>query len=105
MRRARVFLHGIQAGILTEQMKGSDYSFTYDSDYSGPPVSMTLPLQQDSYIFPSFPFFFEGLLPEGFQLESILQRKKIDRDDYFGLLLLLGHDLVGAVTLEEAGDE
>lgn len=105
MRRARVFLHGVPAGVLTEQDNEAGYTFRYDPLYSGPPVSLTLPVISSEYTFKRFPPFFEGLLPEGFQLDHILQRKKIDRDDYFGLLLLLGHDLVGAVTLERLPED
>jgi serine/threonine-protein kinase HipA len=48
-------------------------------------------------IFP----FFEGLLPEGPQLESLLRIMKIDRDDLFGQLIAIGQDTVGAVTIKE----
>jgi len=40
-------------------------------------------------------------LPEGFQLEALLRRKKLDRNDHFGQLLLVGGDTVGAVTVRE----
>jgi serine/threonine-protein kinase HipA len=52
------------------------------------------------YEFKTFPPFFDGLLPEGAQLEGLLRLKKLDRSDYFGQLISVGQDLVGAVTVE-----
>jgi serine/threonine-protein kinase HipA len=52
------------------------------------------------YSFDSFPPFFDGLLPEGIQLESLLRRRKIDRGDLFAQLVAVGADLVGVVTVE-----
>ncbi|WP_156812382.1 HipA N-terminal domain-containing protein [Legionella tunisiensis] len=46
---------------------------------------------------------FEGLLPEGIMLEALLRKYKIDRNDYFGQLILVGRDVVGAVTIEGLG--
>lgn len=45
MRRCEVYLHGIKAGMLTEEDNG-EYTFTYDSSYlekeDYPSVSLTL---------------------------------------------------------------
>ena len=38
----------------------------------------------------TFPPPFEGLLPEGAQLEALLRNHKIDRDDAFGKLVVVG---------------
>jgi serine/threonine-protein kinase HipA len=58
-----------------------------------------MPVREESYLFDEFPPFFDGLLPEGFQLEALLRQKKIDRNDKFGQLLIIGADTVGAVTV------
>lgn len=100
MRRARVKMHNINAGILTEKNK-QNYIFQYDKNYNGPPVSLTMPLQEQPYQFETFPSFFEGLLPEGVLLEGLLKIYKIDKSDYFQQLITTGHDLVGAVTVQE----
>lgn len=100
MRKARIFVHDIEAGIF-EELKGGKYTFTYHSNYHGAPVSLTMPLKNTDYIFDAFPPFFEGLLPEGNMLEALLRKYKIDRNDYFGQLLQVGQDVVGAVTIEE----
>lgn len=100
MRQAYVSVNGIRAGIL-EELEGKKYQFTYLNDYQGAPVSLTMPLTNKIYDFDVFPPFFEGLLPEGIMLEALLRKYKIDKNDYFGQLILVGQDVVGAVTIEE----
>ncbi len=100
MRKASIAVHGVYAGIL-EQLNDKTYQFTYLTDYQGPPVSLTMPLIQKIYTFDIFPPFFEGLLPEGVMLEALLKKYKIDRNDYFSQLILVGGDVVGAVTIKE----
>lgn len=99
MRRARVFVNKKLAGIFTE-LTPNHYEFVYDSAYQGNPVSLTMPLQQSTYTFQHFPAFFDGLLPEGAMLEALLKMNKIDRTDYFGQLLQVGQDVIGAVSVE-----
>jgi serine/threonine-protein kinase HipA len=102
MRNARVFFENDLAGMLTEADDGKEYQFLYDPGYSGPPISLTMPVRREVYIFKEFPPFFDGLLPEGFQLEALLRQKKLDRNDKFGQLLIIGADTVGAVTIKGA---
>ena len=99
MRSARVFFENDLTGMLTEVKYGKEYRFLYDPGYSGPPISLTMPVREDIYLFKEFPPFFDGLLPEGFQLEALLRQKKLDSNDKFGQLLLIGGDTVGAVTI------
>ena len=101
MRRADVFFNFRSAGRLTEEEPGTCYIFAYDQFYDGPPVSLTMPVRPEPYIFGEFPPFFDGLLPEGMQLEGLLKQKKIDRDDKFSQILAVGADTVGAVSVEE----
>lgn len=100
MRKARVCVDGVEAGIL-EELSDEKYRFTYHSDYHGAPISLTIPLEKPTYEFNQFPAFFEGLLPEGMMLEALLRKYKLDKNDYFGQLIQVGHDVVGAVTIEE----
>ena len=102
MRSARVFFENDFTGQLIEAENGREYSFQYEQGYNGPPISLTMPVQEEPYHFNEFPRFFDGLLPEGFQLEALLRQKKLDRDDKFGQLLIVGADTVGAVTIKEA---
>ncbi len=100
MRKAIIRTHNTKAGILTEHSK-THYVFQYDIGYEGPPISLTMPVRDNPYEFECFPPFFDGLLPEGIQLEGLLKNSKIDKSDYFKQLLATGQDLVGAVTVEE----
>ncbi|RUR09266.1 HipA N-terminal domain-containing protein [Legionella septentrionalis] len=100
MRKASVLVNGMKAGILKE-LNGGKYQFIYFDDYHGAPVSLTMPLTNTVYDFDKFPPFFEGLLPEGILLEALLRKYKIDRNDYFGQLITVGHDVIGSVTIEE----
>ena len=101
MRRALVSVHDVSAGILEETIPGKSYRFTYFDSYSGPPVSLTMPTAGLEFVYDRFPPFFDGLLPEGMQLEGLLRVKKIDRLDYYSQLVAVGRDLVGAVTVAE----
>lgn len=100
MRSAEVFVNNMRSGVLTENSR-FDYIFKYDDHYQGSPVSLTLPLNQKEYQFKYFPSFFEGLLPEGYQLEALLRDRKINRSDLFEQLMVCGADCVGAVTVKE----
>jgi serine/threonine-protein kinase HipA len=101
MRKAEIFMHGVAAGHLEETAAGGAYCFKYHPGYKGPPISLTMPIEEKTFEFDGFPPFFEGLLPEGMMLESLLKKRKLDRHDYFGQLVTLGADLVGAVTVVE----
>jgi serine/threonine-protein kinase HipA len=99
MREAEVYVHDKLAGILGEAEQGFD--FTYESGYDGPPVSLTMPTKTKKHTFEDFPPFFEGLLPEGIQLDALLRTEKLDKSDYLGQLITVGNDLVGAVSVRE----
>lgn len=94
-------MHNVLAGYLTEVEKGRHYKFEYDKNYSGDPISLTMPLEYKEFSYDSFPPFFDGLLPEGIQLDGLLRFNKIDKDDYFSQIVAAGADLVGAVSVEE----
>lgn len=97
MRQAEVRVDGQRAGVLTETEAG--YVFEYDYVYDGRSVSLTMPVDARVHEFDRFPPFFDGLLPEGAQLEALVRQAKLDRTDYLGQLLTVGADLVGNVTV------
>ena len=101
MRKANVYMHGERAGMLIEDKKKEKYRFIYDEEYDGQPISVTMPVEKKEFQYEQFPPFFEGLLPEGVNLEMLLRTKKIDRDDAFSQLMAVGEDTVGAVTVRE----
>ncbi len=100
-RKAIVYSGGIKAGILEETETG--YRFTYDEDFIGHnvPVSLSLPLRKEPYeskdLFP----FFQGLIPEGWYLDIVSSTLKIDRDDDYGILLATCKETIGAISVEE----
>lgn len=98
MKQARVFVNNVFAGVF-EKLDEGTYRFKYITEYQGAPISLTMPVKQNIFEFKNFPAFFEGLLPEGNQLEALLRKYKLDKQDYFGQLIQVGNDLVGAITV------
>ena len=99
MRQVKVLVNNIEAGLF-EELDNGLYRFTYNDEYIYAPVSLTMPVTKKAYEFTHFPYFFEGLLPEGVMLEGLLRKYKLDKNDLLGQLIQVGHDLVGAVTIE-----
>ena len=107
MRKATVFYKNILAGIVAENEDG--YSFQYDDAFlnsaSATSVSLTLPIQKQSYqsklLFP----FFDGLIPEGWLLNIAVANWKINARDRFGLLLTLCNDCIGCVSIKPIENE
>lgn len=103
MRSAKVFFRGEEAAILTQLDDGTfdlQYLPAWVDDASKPAISLTLPKTTEpyrsDYLFP----FFYNMLPEGSNKQVVCQMNKLDRDDYFGLLLTTAKtDTIGAVTI------
>jgi len=101
MRSAEIQMYGRRTGILIEG--DHDYTFTYHASYLADPsaraISLSLPLQAESFkdkrLFP----FFDGLIPEGWLLDIAEQTWKLDPRDRMGLLLACCHDCIGAVSV------
>ena len=97
LRRAAIFQFGILAGYLEEVTAGG-WSFVYVEGYAEIPISLTLPVRKEPYVFEAFPAVLDGLLPEGEQLNALLKKQKIDRNDCFTQLVTVGEDLVGSLS-------
>lgn len=98
--QAAIHQHSRLAGYLRDAASGG-WEFTYAPGYEGAPVSLTLPVRPESYVFADFPAFLEGLLPEGPQLEALLRKHKIDRHDCFRQLVTVGEDMIGSLSVYE----
>ena len=97
MRRCEVYLHGIRAGMLTEEDNG-EYTFTYDSSYLEKEDYPSVSLTYRSTVL--FPFFF-NMLSEGENRKLQSQLLHIDAEDDFGILLATArYDTIGAVTIK-----
>lgn len=101
-RKVIIYLHNVPAAEFRQTSSG--YELQYFPEYKGPPISQTLPRQKERYLFSDFPPFFDGLLPEGIMLEVLLKKHKLDANDYFGQIKVVGRDLVGAVTVQESAE-
>lgn len=104
MRKAKVYMNGILAGILEESPE-RQYVFRYNDDYfsddSRPAISLTLPKTQQvynsSYLFP----FFFNMLSEGSNRLTQARLLRIDEKDHFGILLATAqNDVTGAITVK-----
>lgn len=102
-RYAEVYQHGIPAGHLIE-LESGQWRFQYLPNYKGQAVSLTMPVRPEPYYHDQFPAFFDGLLPEGPQLEALLRKHKIDRNDGFKQLITVGADMVGSLSVFEGND-
>lgn len=102
MKRALIYVNNQLAGELQEVKPHNSYRAVYSPNYKGPSISLEMPTSQSTYEFDRFPPFFEGLLPEGMMLDAFLRQSKIDRNDLMSQLLVVGHDLVGNITVIEA---
>lgn len=103
MKKLLILCHQTPAGSLTYDHHS--YTFQYLENYNGPAISLTLPVQIQPYTFEHFPSFFDGLLPEGIQLEGLLRIHKLDRTDYMGQLQAVGNDFIGAITIQDDPSE
>lgn len=104
-RRAAIYQQDQLAGHLEESAGRNSWRFVYAASYEGEPVSLTMPVRSEPYEFAEFPAVFEGLLPEGVQLETLLRTHKIDRNDCFSQLITVGHDLVGSLTARDNSEQ
>ena len=112
MKRAKILVNNVFAGILTEDDMG--YTFQYTPEYitsdKAEAVSLTLPLTAKPYksnvLFP----FFDGLIPEGWLLDIAEKSWKISARDRFSLLLACCKDCIGNISVipfeeKEGNDE
>ena len=87
----------------------SDSCFSYDDEYlnSDDPVaiSISLPLQKESFSPEQTRIFFDGLLPEGFTRRSVAQWLHFDENDYLSILHGLGKECLGAIRISVEGEK
>lgn len=108
MRRCKVYVNGIEAGVLAENDNPREYIFKYEKQYllnNLPAISLTMPLRKEEYRSNIlFPYFF-NLLSEGENRFMQSSLHHIDKDDDFGILLATAqYDTVGTVTVKPIND-
>lgn len=87
---------------------GGGTEFVYSPDYlsdPGPAVATTLPVQSAPFFAGggAVPAFFAGLLPEGARLNAVASAVKTSLNDELSLLLAVGSDTVGDVSVVHEG--
>ena len=95
----------LERGVGLVELSRGNYEFTYDdafrADGSTPPVSVNLPKSQKVYhserIFP----VFTNMLPEGANRRALCRERKVDENDFFGMLeMICGMDAIGKFVLK-----
>lgn len=100
-------MHTHRAGTLTEDDEGYHYEYetTYLMKKNAEAISLTLPLTAEKYFSKVLFSFFDGLIPEGWQLEIVKRNWKLDERDRMGILLVACRDCIGAVSVEPIENE
>lgn len=101
---ANVYLYDRFVGILSEE-PGQVYNFTYDENFLESKVheiSQTMPLRQEPYrsngvLHP----YFDNLIAEGWLANAQAKALGTNVSNRLSLLLGFGHDLIGAVRIED----
>lgn len=99
-RRGTVWFGRQRVGSLHEDPPGTLH-FAYDEQWlagDGFPVSLSLPLELGEAAQEATGYF-EGLLPEGAVRQRIARRFGVSVGDAFGLLLAIGGDCAGALSI------
>ena len=104
MRSCEIYIHGIKAGILTED-DNREFIFFYDRTYllsaKARPASLTLPLREEPYHSPFLFPAFSNILSEGENRQIQSQLLHIDAEDDFGIMLATCQsDTIGAITVK-----
>lgn len=109
MRQLEVYVNEVKAGLLTELNPGKGYTFVYNAKYVAsdfPPVSLSLPKKTEAYESENLFPFFTNLLPEGANRKVVCREKRIDNNDFFGMLMAtVGTDMIGSVNFREVEND
>ncbi len=103
MRQAKILYKNEEAALLTQHNDGS-FTFRYNDNWMVDSIkkgiSLTLPKSKQEYHSKNiFPFFY-NMLPEGSNKQVVCKHNRIDKNDYFGLLITTAtNDNIGAVTV------
>ncbi len=101
MRRAEVYFKDLLAGFLTDFDDHFEFQYTNDFIEKGHSISVNFPLQKEAFISKKLFPFFDGLIVEGWLLNVVEDNWKVNPNDRMSLLLLLGEDSIGAVSVKE----
>ncbi len=106
-RMLDVYLQDVLVGCL-EQTDSGDLAFTYSADYieaASYGISLSMPLNVESYKGPQVEAFFSGLLPEESVRARLAKYLGLSEKNSFALLEAVGGDCAGALALYSHGDQ
>ena len=109
LRKVEVYFKNDLAGYLSETNEG--YIFQYEENFlkKNIPISVSLPPREQPFTSAELFSFFKGLLPEGWYLDIVSAKQKVDPRDLFGVLACTASiGTIGAVTIhniENANEE
>jgi serine/threonine-protein kinase HipA len=101
VNRLWVFLSDRRIGSLDD--RAGDMLFTYEAGVQTP-LSVNLPVRAEPYNNADCRAFFDNLLPEGSWRQSICRQLRIDERNDFQLLVAIGTECAGAVSLHPDPD-
>lgn len=105
MRELSVFIAGTRAGTLMQNDSGAR-SFAYDVSYAGPPLSLSMPVGNQTYGPRIVDAYLLGLLPDDERVRREAGRRfGISGNNPFALLSHMGLDCPGAVQFCPRGSE
>ena len=96
-RAVNIYMYDKLAGLLVESENG--YAFSYDEHYKGKPISLSMPISNNSFASEQLHPFFKSLAPEGWLKKRFSEIQQIDERDLLGFLIENGKDLLGAITI------
>lgn len=102
-RKGTVIVNGIIAGEISEytELSREEFVFEYNDNYlaHGSPIGHHYPLTSSAYKSNYLPPFFANLVSEGWLRAHQSKKANISKEDYFGLLLANGNELIGAISV------
>lgn len=108
MRELKVYIEIVGNWTYVGMIKGKDSEdavFTYVDEYissdNPSPISISLPIQKESFTPEQTRNYFESLLPEGYSRTAVANWIKADEKDYITILSALGRECLGAVKIIE----
>ena len=107
MKQLVVWMYGLPIGILSRQRGSLVFTYTSEALQLGvgrPLLSVSMPAARGAYRGEVPHAFFDGLLPEGEARRMIAYDFGVDDRDTFALLVALGRDCAGALTLLPDGE-
>jgi HipA-like protein len=105
MRQAEILFKNELAGTLT-QLDDVTFSFTYTENWikndAKRAISLTLPKSKKEFKSKHLFAFFYNMLPEGSNKDQVCKNIRIDKDDYFGILMsTAAFDTIGAIRIKK----